>query len=342
MRHYIQSFGDDFSEIFIENDQTRISFSDMGARINRWEIRNESGEWESIILGFDNATHALEGQSYYYGATAGPVAGRISDSQFTLGDQVVKLDANEGVNHLHGGTDSIDIMQWEHEIEADDNQIVVTFSLQLPDGQNGYPGPIDMIVQHTYDANNRWTIKYGAQSAVDTIFNPTNHVYFNLNGNNSASIMNHMLDIQANRYVLVNADGTPEGTIESVEDTPFDLREGVVLEEVLTSDHPQVQRKDGFDHPFVFEGELGVARISLPDQSVIVEMETDRPSVVVYTHYFTDPTIDVWGRELQAFAGVTLEAQALPDAINHDGFGDIVLRAGEIFTSKTTYHLKLN
>lgn len=340
MDYTITSFGQahdkEYDLITITNKDVTVSFSNLGARINQWQIGTDN-----IILGFDNPEEAIRAKGYYYGATIGRVGGRISQGSFTMDGTGYQLAQNEGQNHLHGGPNGFDLKTWGYEIQEDEDAIHIDFSLIDEDGNNGYPGKMIIHVIHSYYTDNRWTITYKAQSDKDTLFNPTNHVYFNLNGTPSEPIINHHLQIVADEYVEVQADGIPLQR-SSVDNSAFDLRHGPLIEEQFKLIDPQLQLKDGYDHPFVLRDEAkDTSRIILAQKELnrSIEVTTDRDAVVVYTHNVISPAMDIWQVPLQKYSGIALEAQTLPDAINHDDFGDSVLRKGQEFYSQTSYKL---
>lgn len=322
--------------IQITNNDVVISFTNFGARINQWKIGSDN-----LVLGFDNPKQAAKGRGYYYGATIGRIAGRISNGKFSIDGKDYQLPLNEGDNHLHGGPNGFDLKYWDYEITQSDSAISITFSLSDQDGENGFPGKLEAQVIHTYTIDNEWIVTFKATSDKDTLFNPTNHVYFNLNGTHRKPILNHHLMIEADKYVPVKADGTPVGELASVEGTAFDVREGKLIGEQFKINDAQVELKKGFDHPFVLQEDASDTPIVLavPDLNRRIEVSTDRESVVVYTHSVVSPPMSIWGEELQQYAGVTLETQTIPDAVNHDAFGNDILRKDTTFESTTTYKL---
>lgn len=347
MKVQIKSFGhykgQSFDEIFIENKHgVVVSFSDLGARINRWQVPNADGTKDDIILGYDDANQVFEGRTYYYGATIGRIAGRIKQGKFCLNNQDYQLDINNNDNHLHGGADGYDIQKWHYEIVEEENSIKVIFNYTEKDGTSGFPADIYNRVTHTFDDDNNWTIDYYAESSDATIYNPTNHVYFNLNGSNHEAITNHLFEVKASHYLPTKEDAIPTGEIERVDDTPFDLRSPVKFGDLLSSDHPQFKLVDGFDHPFVLDNESPYAlKIEQPDNKRSIIVTTDRPIVVIYTHSAIPVPMAVWGHDLEPYAGVAIELQAAPDAINRPQFGNVILEKGDTFTSTTRYHLSL-
>lgn len=344
MEYKIKSFGrfgeEEYSEIYVANEDTQIVFSDLGARMNQWLVPGSNGELENIVLGYEKAEQAAEGFSYYYGTTIGRVAGRISNGKFSLNGSNYQLPLNEGDNHLHGGTNSFDLGKWDYKIIELEDSIQVVFTKTFADGESGYPGELWVEVAHTYTEDNEWILEYRAKTTEDTLFNPTNHVYFNLNGDRKQSALNHQLQVSASGYVPVDDAGLPLGQIESVEGTPFDLREPTLVEDIVKADHPLIQLKNGLDHPFVFDTETKkLVKLSVADNSRQIVVNTDRPSVVIYTHQAVSDSFEINGKMIESYDGIAIETQVLPNAINETGFGDIVLKKQDEFYSKTSYRL---
>ncbi|MEM5567241.1 aldose epimerase family protein [Aerococcus viridans] len=338
MKYSIKSFGNykdqEYHEIIITNDDVNISFSDFGARINQWKINNEQ-----IILGYQDVHQAILGETYYYGATLGRVAGRIDKAEFSIDGQQYLLTKNNGDNQLHGGGGLSD-KKWTYEIEETDDAITVTFEIVDQHLSDGYPGNLHIKVRHRYNVNNQWSVHYEAISDQKTIFNPSNHVYFNLNGNNTKNILNHDLWIDADAYLPVRADGVPTGEIVSVDGSAFDLRKPTRLASIVTSEDDQIILKKGLDHPFKLNGkQTPILKLVSEDNHRSISVTTDRSGVVVYTHNYADVPLDIWGNPLQVFAGVAIETQEFPDAVHHENFGSTVLKANEKFKATTTYQL---
>lgn len=348
MKYWIESFGsfkgEEYDEIFIEHEDIIISFSDLGARINRWSIPLNETSHESIVLGHENAQQAFDAGEYCYGGTIGRVAGRIGNAEFTLEGRHYQLIENQPPHHLHGGLKGYHLAKWEYNIVESPLGISINFAYVDTQESNGYPGNIMVQVRHTYTQDHEWLIEYKATADETTLFNPTNHVYFNLNGDNSASIKNHYLSVNADLYAPITSEGLPSGELLEVKNTSFDLRKPKLLEEVINAKDNQIKTQAGLDHPFVLKdpGSFGsVAVLSLAEKNRKMVVFTEQPSLVVYTHNFVSSPMEVWGHTLKPYAGVALEAQVLPDAINQKNFGNIILRAGERYSSKTSYHLEL-
>lgn len=344
MKVEIQSFGNhqgiEYQEIYVTSPNgTQISFCDLGARINRWGILQSNDTYEQIVLGHQNAAEVFESASYY-GATVGRVAGRIKDACFELDGKTYLLEKNNGQNHLHGGLEGFDLCRFDFSIKNEIDYVDVIFSLKDPHDHNGYPGTVKFQVIHRYDKENRWTIKYLATTSEATIFNPTNHVYFNLNGNNLAPITNHHLKVLAEDYLPLNDQNLPSAGPTKVEGTVFDLREGVDLGYLLEQDEPQFAYTRGLDHPFIVKDHSRPqAKLTCKSKGRSVEVTTDQVAIVIYMHGYPVNLEKIWNNPQQPFAGITFETQNLPNAIHDQFAGDTILRPGQSFSAHTTYRL---
>lgn len=214
----------------------------------------------------------------------------------------------------------------------------MVFELTDKEGTNGYPGNVWVQVTHTITANNEWIISYKAKSDETTLFNPTNHAYFNLNGTVEETIENHLFQINAHQFLPVDDANLPTGEIRDVEGTAFDLRNGQQFGELLNSDDSQFNIHRGFDHPFLLEKDAkyhGV--VSVPEKQRQLFFRTEEPAVVIYTQNYTPFKPKIWGQDLQRYSGFTLETQKEPDAVNHPSFSSIILEKDQVYESQTTY-----
>ncbi|MDT0092130.1 aldose epimerase family protein [Listeria marthii] len=317
----------------------RMSVLNYGAIVTSLETKDKFGDLANISLGFTNLDDYLA-HSPYFGATLGPVAGRISKGQFSLDGKQFQLTQNEGANHRHGGKLNFSKKVWDVSVEKELDQIVVTFEYRWADGENGYPGNIDAKMTYTLNNKNEWLIDYEAKADQPTIYNPSNHIYFNLNGEAGSTVLQQQLWVNSDAFLPIDEASLPIGEIRSVEGTIFDLRAGREVDEVTQSDDQQVRLVGaGLDHAFLLKHENGRPDAVLfdPKSGRRLEMETACDSVLVYTANSLDGSFEIEGRAVPKYAGITMETQGLVDAINHDGFGDIVLRPEKPFTSRTAF-----
>ncbi|MDG4981430.1 galactose-1-epimerase [Lactococcus lactis] len=313
----------------------QISFTNLGARVVEWQK-----EGKHLILGFDSAKEYLEKDSYP-GATIGRTAGRIKDGLIEFSQKAVQLTQNDGKQTLHGGADSFNSKLWLYEIIEKPDKASVKFSLVSNDGENGYPGRMEVSVTHSFDEENNWEIFYEASSDKDTVFNPTGHVYFNLNGDASIPVENHELQLAASRFVpLKDKSEIVRGDIVDLRNSPLDFRTGKSLSEALHSDLEQIVLVGGIDHPFLLDEvnlEKEQARLTLGETSISVY--TDQPSIVIFTANFGDLGTIYHDKAQAHHGGITFECQVSPGSQQIPELGDISLKAGEIYQATSIYRL---
>ncbi|MBZ5752820.1 aldose epimerase family protein [Metabacillus rhizolycopersici] len=333
-------FGDEVLLFTIENDNGVIlEVSNYGARIVNLFVPTDSGR-ENIVLGFDSIEDYKK--ETYYGATIGRVAGRIKNGEFSLDESLYKTSVNQSGNTLHGGNLGFDEKIWDYEVNETDQSASIIFSTNSPDGENGFPGNLEVSVTYTLDNLNIWSVGYQAKSDKDTIFNPTNHVYFNLTGHPSNPIDDHSLQIFSEEFAPVNADTTVTGEKRSVIGTPYDFRTQKKLKSTFESSDAEVKKVRGIDHPFFLTCSSLyqiAAKLISPDEKIKVEVYTENPTIVVYTANNVEGVPLMHGEKLIQHGGITFETQVAPGAIEFENFGDIILLADEIYASQTKYKI---
>ncbi|EUJ32547.1 aldose epimerase family protein [Listeria cornellensis] len=331
------------TEFCLENDHgVRVRALDYGGIVTETWVPDVKGDFVNVSLGFATLDEYLA-HSPYFGALVGRVAGRIGDARFELDGKTYQLEKNEGKNILHGGPDNFSKRMWDAKRLETADEIGVVFSLTCPDGDNGFPGNLDVRVTYTLNNANEWRIKYEAKSDAATVFNPTNHVYFNLTGDVEKLVLDQELQMRSSQFVALDSESIPTGELVDVTGTVFDFREPRALRDGATSEHPQnVIIKNGYDHAFVLEHEAGVpdARLVDRDSGRVVEMRTDCDSVVVYSGNQLSGKFAIDGVAVPKYAGVTMETQGLPDSMNHEGFGSAVIQKDELFESETVFTFK--
>lgn len=307
----------------------QVTVTDFGARIVGIGLPVEQGGGlRAVSLAATSAEHYQQTDTYP-GATILPVAGRISGAKAVIAGQTYQFTENEPGRTLHGGSNTANEQYWQTEIREEDNQLVC--HLVLPDGLNGFPGPVTVSASYTLTEKNELLVDYQATTESDTLFNPTNHVYFNLSGDFTQAVDKHKVRIAAEDYLPLGADNLPLGHKESVAGSPFDFREPTYFEQGFVSDHPQNLLVKGYDHPWLVDNSGVVMEVTSPDERVRLRVKTDQDAVVVYTYNFPN-------EELATFHGAfSAECQAVPNACNLEGFGSIVLEKGQTYRSHTSY-----
>lgn len=322
-------FGTEQAQLYrLSNDAGMVvTLTNFGARIVDILLPVD-GQLRPVSLAAQSDEDYLE-KDAYVGSTVAPVAGRISGAATSIKGQTVHFTENEPGRTLHSGYRASNQQYWQACVDEAANQ--VTFNLLLPDGYNGFPGPVRVTASYALTDENELKIAYQAQSDKDTIFNPTNHVYFNLSGDFSSSVADHLVRIQAEQFVPLGEDNLPLGEFWPVDGTPFDFREFAPLGQGLTGQHPQNQLVNGFDHPWVLQDVEVPVEVVSPDEKVRLLVRTNQAAVVIYT-YNHGPTAMA-----DRHTVFSLECQAFPNACNIPSFGSIVLEKGQTFDSHISY-----
>ena len=289
------------------------------------------GHAAPLVLGFETFQDYLE-HSPYFGATPGRNSNRIGGGRFSIDGETYQLELNEnGVSHLHGGSDGIARQNWAILSQAEDS---VTLEIVDPDGRAGYPGNCTITCTYAVSEGGVLSVVYESKTDRATIANVCQHSYFNLDGLPDA--LGHDIMISADHYLPTDARQIPTGDVAPVEGTVFDLREMTALRRQLEGD------RIGYDHNFCLSQERGrkrsVALVRSINSGVSLEVRTTEPGVQLYTGFKMNvPVPGLEGRTYGPFAGFCLETQIWPDAINHDGFPKAILRPGETLRQETDY-----
>jgi aldose 1-epimerase len=307
--------------------------TNYGTILTEMHVPDRSGKMGDVVLGFDNLQQYLKGHPYF-GCTVGRVANRIAKGQFTLEAKSYRLAVNNGPNHLHGGLKGFDKVVWKAEPQ---NGATVKFSYTSADGEEGYPGQIDVTVLMTLTEKNELTIEYTATATKPTPVNLTNHSYFNLAG--SGDVLNHELMIAADHFTPKDQNSIPTGEIKAVKGTPMDFTQP----HAIGSRFSQLTEKPaGYDHNYVLNGggkSLSLAaRAFEPRSGRVLEISTTEPGVQLYTSNYLDGSLTGKnGVVYRQHCGFCLETQHFPDSVNHANFPSTILHPGHTYR-QTTVH----
>lgn len=323
----------------LKNDNgMQVSCLNYGCVITEILVPDKNGVVENVVLGFDTLEGYLK-DSPYFGAVCGRVAGRIKGASFELNEQTYKLAQNNGRNHLHGGEKGYHDVVWSAEALKVENGVAAEFHYISKDGEEGYPGEVDIKVSYTLTNKNELLISYEAISDQTTLFNVTNHSYFNLSGNLKRDILDHLLTLKSNQYIELDDELLPTGNINSVEGTPFDFQDGKKLKVGVEDRHSQlILVGKGYDHPFLLNAHHQ-QEIVLSDKESgrKLTIETAEPAVVVYSGNQLSDDFTIRGVQSKPYLGICLETQGVPDAIHHPHFPSVTLEKNRTYTSKTKY-----
>lgn len=313
------------------------SFTSAGARIMSLEVPDKAGNPVNVVAGFDSVSHYAHSTEPYFGATIGRYANRIAKGKFTLEGKEYKLTINNGPNTLHSGTEGFQSKQW---IVAAHNDSSIIFSYHSPDGEGGFPGNLDVQVTYALTSLNELTIDFIAVADTTTVINLTNHAFFNLNGEGSGMISNHLLQINANYYTPVDNHLIPTGAIESVKGTAFDFTLPKVIGKEISYQNDQLVYGNGYDHNYVLNGPDGMrkAAIVTGDKTGIrMEVFTDQPGLQFYSGNFMQSKNKL-SKGMDDFrTAFCLETQHFPDSPNQPAFPSTVLKKGENYHSSSIY-----
>lgn len=336
--------GQDIDQYTLTNaNGVSVSIITYGGIVTSVIVPDRYGNMANINLGFDNLAD-YQTRNPYFGCITGRYANRIANATFELDGNTYTLAANNGPNSLHGGAVGFDKRVWEATPVEGDNEVGVSFHYLSPDGEEGYPGNLDVTVVYTLTDDNELRMDYTATTDAPTVVNLTNHNYWNLAGEGQGTIYDHILWVDADRYTPVDATLIPTGELAPVEGTPFDFRLPKPIGPGQRSSFEQIVLGRGYDHNFVLNRDEGdtsmmlAARVHEPESGRVLEVWTDQPGLQFYAGNFLDgsligPSGHLY-RQSDAFA---LETQHYPDSPNQPDFPSTVLRPGETYQTTTIY-----
>jgi aldose 1-epimerase len=271
----------------------------------------------------------------------GRYAGRIANARFTLGGKEVRLVANDGPNALHGGPNGLFTKVWKMGTFHRGRIVGATLHYISPDGEQGFPGQLDIQITYSLEPDNALRIEYAALTSKPTVLNLTNHSYFNLAGAGSGTVLHHRLQILSDKLMESDQGGIPDGRFLPVAGTPFDFRQAKPIETMIDRPHPQMEGRRGFNHGWILpsDGRLHLAaRLEDPASGRQLEVLTTEPSLTVYTgNYFSGRDRGAQGSVYRPHDGIALEAEHLSDSPNQPEFPSTLLERGEIYRSTTIY-----
>lgn len=304
-----------------------IQLTNYGAILVSVQVPDREGKLANVNLGFDNLKGYLDGHPYF-GATVGRYANRIANGKFHLDGKDYTLAVNNGPNHLHGGLVGFDKQVWQAEELRNKDHVGVRFTLHSPNGQEGFPGNLDVTAEYTWNNDNELACTFEAKTDAATVLNLTNHAYWNLAGAGQGDVLGHVLQLMCKQYVAVDETLIPTGDISKVDGSPLDFRQPHALGERIA----QLPQTKGYDHCYVVDGPAGKLRVFAmvhdPSSGRAMEMSTTQPGVQLYTaNHLGAP----WGQH----GAFCLETQHYPDSPNQPRFPTTRLEPGETFSETT-------
>lgn len=316
-----------------------LLISNYGARIVSLIVPDKDNNWVDVVTGHNNIEEYLNSEEPYFGAVCGRTANRIANGKFTLEGKEYTLAVNNGPNSLHGGLKGFNSVVWG-ATQPEQNTLILTYLAK--DGEEGFPGNLQVTVTYTLTDKNEVTLKYEAKTDKTTILNLTNHAYFNLSGAGDASVADHLLTICAEEYLPTDDTAIPYGKPEKVVGTPMDFTANQSIGSRIKDDFQQLIWARGYDHTYILnkKGEKYALAVKCYSPKTGIEMDvyTDQPGVQLYTgNWMTGNFIGKNGQRYPSQSAVCFETQHYPDSIHNPEYPSIILKPEDKFESITTF-----
>jgi aldose 1-epimerase len=311
------------------------SVTNYGARIVSLIVPDVHSEPVDVVLGYSSLEGYLQQPEEYMGAAVGRCANRIAAGLFVLDGNTCILPVNNGVNTLHGGIKGLHARVWQVK-NVKDHEIILSY--HSADGEEGFPGNLDIELTYRWTDNTTLLISYRATSDKATLVNLSNHSYFNLSGEGATTILDHELQLMADSITPVNAMLIPTGSLQPVSKTAFDFRSPYRIGERINNPDEQLKYGKGYDHNYVLRKANPAVQLCSPVTGIRMSISTDQPGMQFYSGNFLDGSrIGKSGKPYLHRSAVALEPQGFPDAIHHPSFPSVVLKPGEVYHADSSY-----
>ena len=319
----------------------QAQITNYGGILVSLHVPNSTGTLDDVVLGYDDLSGYLANKPYF-GALVGRYANRIANARFTLDGVEYRLAANDGPHHLHGGARGFDKVLWRAAGSLGPQGPLLELRHESADADEGYPGALEVAVAYTLTEDSELRIDYEAHTDRATVINLSHHSYFNLRDGGVSPVLEHQIEINADRYTPVDAGLIPTGAIATVHGTPFDFKRPRSIGARIDQDHEQLRVAGGYDHNFVLNGKPGelalAARVSEPHSGRTMAVYTTQPGVQFYTGNFLDGSIaGKAGVVYRKRHGFCLETQHFPDSPNKPHFPSTRLEPGQRYLHSTLY-----
>ncbi len=319
----------------------QVKITNYGGIATSIIVPDKNGKMADVALGFDNLDDYIN-KSPYFGAIIGRYGNRIANGKFTLNGKEYTLAQNNGQNNLHGGVKGFDKVVWDAEPFKNDDGLGLTLKYLSKDGEEGFPGNLNVTVTYTLTNDNELKIENRATTDKTTVVNMTHHSYFNLKGQGNGDILDHVLTLNADKYTPTDKTAIPTGELADVNGTPMDFRSPTAIGERIDDDFEQLKIAGGYDHNWCINREDSeleqVGVVTEAGTGRILEVYSTAPGVQFYTGNFLDGTIT--GKEEKVYKkryGFCLEPQNYPDTPNKPNFPSCVLEPGETYKHDIVY-----
>lgn len=319
----------------------KVTLSSLGAGIVRVELPEPDGSLTNVVIGYaDPADYIADGPCA--GKVPGRYANRIAKGHLVVDGKTYQLAINNGPNALHGGPEGFQNQIWDAKVEGD----AVVFTLHSPDGDENYPGNLTATARYTWSNDNKLTLDLYAETDAPTVVNLTNHTYWNLDGENSGSVLDHTMWLGCSRYLPTDDTLIPTGEIAPVAGTPMDFTSPKALARDIKTDFPALNYGKGYDNCWVVDdytpGTMRhVATLVAPRSGRVLEVSTSQPAAQVYTgNWLAGSPKNPEGRSYNDYDGVAIECQDMPDAPNHPNFPSTLLMPGQEYHRTIEFAIK--
>jgi aldose 1-epimerase len=314
-------------------------FTNYGGRLVALLVPGKNGELTDVVVGMGTVQGFKDATEPYFGATIGRYGNRIANGKFSLDGKQYTLPINNAPNSLHGGTKGYHYMVWNAKM-LNDQSLELTYL--SPDGDQGYPGNLNVKVVYTLTDDNEVKMDYEATTDKKTVVNLTNHAFFNLNGEGSGTINNHILQINASRYTPVDSTLIPTGKIEPVAGTPFDFTKPTAIGERVDADNEQLKHGKGYDHNYVLNASNGAmvhaATVTGDKSGIVMEVHTQEPGLQFYGgNFMAGKNTFKNGTKDEHRTAFCLETQHYPDSPNQPSFPSTVLEPVKTYKTSSVY-----
>lgn len=322
-----------------------MQVTNFGARVVSLWTPDKNGRYEDIVLGYNNIDNYINNPGErFLGAVVGPYANRIAAGTYSIGDEVYNFPLNNNGQTLHGGLKGLDMVVWNVD-SVDEDSIVLSYL--HPDGLDGMPGNLNIVMTYTLTPENEFRVDYIAETDKATHVNISHHSFFNLKGEGNGTITDNVMVINASHTTPVNEVLIPSGEIADVTGTPFDFREPHVIGERIGVENEQLVNGGGYDHNWVLDRKTQdqiefAASVYEPASGRFLEVFTDQPAMQFYSGNFFDGTsTGKYGKALKYRESIALETQKYPDTPHHENFPSTLLNPGEKYTHTCVYRFSV-
>lgn len=333
--------GKKVSLYWIENKDIKAAFTNYGGRLIGLWVKDKNGKSTDVVVGMNSVKGYKNSTEPYFGATIGRVGNRVALGKFMLEGKQYQIPLNNGKNALHGGVKGFQDVVWNAE-KTNENTLVFTYV--SPDGEQGFPGNLNVKVTYSITEDGAVKMEYEATTDKTTIANLTNHAFFNLNGEGSGTILNHELQIYGDKFTPVDEGLIPTGEFKSVKNTPFDFTSKHTIGERIENKDEQLKFGKGYDHNYVLndekrDGFIHAATIKGDVSGIALDIYTEEPGLQFYSGNFMQGKNTFKSGVKDDFrTAFALETQHFPDAPNQPKFPQITLKAGEKYHTVSLYH----